>query len=392
MENLFWKRDPYDIQGSDALFMRKLINNALFQFEHCEEYRRLLMMKGFTEERLLRLESPEELPFLPTLYLKRHQMFSVPERRLRVKAVSSGTSGNKSVIGFDLKSLWSGLGMLLALGRRHGLFSFVPSHYVVLGYEYSRHEDMAIMKTAYGQTWFTPALSRTYALRYTLMDAARLSDRTGDVGNKVQYIPGENGVYTLGLDDIRQRLIDLSCQRFPVRILGFPFHAWKLLKGMQEEGIKLALPKGSLIALGGGWKQHASEQVDKKEMYKLVYEVLGIREENCLEFFGAVEHPVVYFSCPNHHFHVPVYARVIIRDVETYEPVPNGTAGLMNLVTPILNSMPVLSVVTDDLGVLHDGARCGCGIQTPYLEILGRVGVKGITTCAAAAGKMWRDL
>lgn len=49
MDSLFWKRDPYDIQGSDALFMGKLINNAVFQFEYCQEYRRLLMMKGFTK-------------------------------------------------------------------------------------------------------------------------------------------------------------------------------------------------------------------------------------------------------------------------------------------------------------------------------------------------------
>lgn len=371
MGSLFWRRDPYDGRAADDLFMEKLIENTLFQFEHCQEYRRILMAKGFTKDRIRNMDSPQELPFLPTLYLKRHRMFSVPEKKLKIMATSSGTSGNKSVIGFDRKSLWAGLGMLLALGREHGLFSLVPSHYVILGYEYDRHEEMAVMKTVYGQTWFTPALSRTYALRYT--------------GN------GENRGFTLELDNIRKRLTELGRQRFPVRILGFPFYVWKLLEDMQKTGMRLSLPKGSLIATGGGWKQHFSQQVDKKTMYRLAYEVLGIPEEKCLEFFGAVEHPVPYCSCPNHHFHVPVYARVIIRDVDTYEPVRNGVPGFVNLVTPAMHSMPIASIVTDDLGILHDAEECGCTIRTPYLEILGRVGMDGITTCAAkAAGTIRR--
>ena len=394
MKSLFWRRDPYDSQGTDKLFLRKFIENAVFQFDHCEEYRRLLIAKGFTRERITKLRSPHELPFLPTVYLKRHRLLAVPEREIRIMAASSGTSGNKSLIGFDLISLWRGMGMVLALGRRHRLFSLMPSHYVILGYEYSRHERMAVMKTAYAQTWFAPALSRTYALAYSLSGKRGLSRRgkkhfqkeCGEGYGDGYTIQGERGVYTLRLSSVCRRLIRLSRQKFPVRILGFPFYVWKLLEGMQKEGIRLKLPKGSLVAFGGGWKQHVSEEVDKETMYRLVNEVLGIPKERCLEFFGAVEHPVLYCSCPNHHFHVPVYSRVIIRDAETYEPVQNGTPGLVNLVTPAMNSMPVLSIVTDDLGILHDGSECGCGIRTPYLEILGRVGVDGITTCAAAAG------
>ncbi len=394
MKSLFWRKDPYDLQGTGDLFRKKVIENTLFQFEHCEEYRRLLLAKGFTKDRIRKLQSPQELPFLPTLYLKHHRLLSVPERKIRITATSSGTGGNKSVIGYDLKSLWAGIGMILALGRRHRLFSMVPSHYVILGYEYNRHENMAIMKTVYGQTWFAPALSRTYALAYTLTDQADgisscrdgqqpTTDRT--YTGKEYTLSGENGVFTLQMESVCQQLIRLSHQKFPVRILGFPFHTWKLLTQMEKEGIRLTLPRGSQIVFGGGFKQHDSEQVDKRTMYRLIDKILGIPEEKCLEFFGAVEHPALYCTCPNHHFHVPVYSRVIIRDVDTYEPVRNGMPGLVNLISPAMNSMPVVSIVTDDLGILHDGDKCGCGIQTDYLEILGRVGADGITTCASAA-------
>lgn len=364
MNNLFWRRDPYDIEGTKSLFLQRVIENALFQYDNCEEYRRLLSGRGFSREKISAIRSPQEMPFLPTLYFKHHRLLSVPEKKLKMKTTSSGTSGNKSMVGFDLKSLWSGLGMVLAMGRRHKLLSPVPCHYLVLGYEYTRKTGMAIAKTTYGQTWFAPALSRTYALTY------------------------QNGAYSLQLERVKNRLIGLARQRFPVRIVGFPFHAWWLLRQMKEEGIRLTFPKGSAIFFVGGWKQHVAEQVEKEVLYQLVSEILGIREENCREYFSAAEHPVLYCACSRHHFHVPVYSRVVIRDVDTYEPVPNGTPGLVNLITPMVNSVPLVSIMTDDLGILHDGAACGCGIESPYLEILGRVGVEDIITCAAGAAKL----
>ena len=44
--------------------------------------------------------------------------------------------------------------------------------------------------------------------------------------------------------------------------------------------------------------------------------------------------------------------------------------------------------MTDDLGVLSPGEDCGCGIPSPYLTILGRVGVRDIQTCAAGAAQL----
>ena len=116
--------------------------------------------------------------------------------------------------------------------------------------------------------------------------------------------------------------------------------------------------------------------------------MLGVGEEHIHELFGAVEHPIFYNTCKHHHFHVPIYARVLIRDVRTLEPLPMGQAGLVNLITPLNRATPVTSVVTDDLGVLRPGEDCGCGIKSPYLTILGRVGMPEIQTCAAGAAEL----
>lgn len=369
MAFLFWNRKPYDIAGTEALFMKKVKENMLFHYQNCKEYRSILENKGWDEQKINKVNSLEEIPFIPTLYFKHHKMDSFPPEKMLTRATSSGTSGNKSDIGYDLGSLWRALGMSIHIGRKHKLLSLKPSHYIILGYEprgllSKKVEEKAVSKTAYAFTFFAPALSRTYALRY------------------------EKDKYVLNLEGIKQALIKYSKGKTPVRLMGFPFHAYWLLTQMKEEGIQCHLPKGSSIAFGGGWKEYYTQKADKETMYQLIKEVLGIPSERCWEFFGAVEHPILYTSCPNHHFHVPIHSRVIIRDVDTFKAVPYGTPGMVNLITPMIKSAPLLSVMTDDLGILHEGNRCGCGINTPYLEILGRVGMADITTCAAGAEQL----
>ncbi len=374
MASLFWHLKPYDFDKTDKLFRKKMKDNMLFQYHHCPEYRQLIENMGWSAEKISQVENLADIPFIPTLYFKHHKMDSLPGKKMITRATSSGTSGNKSDIGYDVGSLWRALGMSISIGRKHGLISFRPCRYIILGYQArnllgkSKVREKAVAKTAYAFTMLAPAVSRIYAL------------------------PFRNGEYTLDLEGIKKALIKYSKGKTPVRLMGFPFHAYWLLTHMKEEGIKCPLPKGSVIAFGGGWKEYYSQKADKETMYELVEEILGIPSDRCWEFFGAVEHPILYTTCKNHHFHVPIHSRVLIRDVDTFEPVPNGTTGLVNLMTPMVKSAPLLSIMTDDLGILHNPSECGCGISTPYLEILGRVGMADITTCAAGAEQLSQNI
>lgn len=65
-----------------------------------------------------------------------------------------------------------------------------------------------------------------------------------------------------------------------------------------------------------------------------------------------------------------------------------GKVGLINLISPLLRATPATSVMTDDLGYLTPGEECGCGLRSPYLTILGRVGLAEIQTCAAGAAEL----
>lgn len=362
-KKLFSVKNPYDTEGTKELFLGAVKENCAFQYENCPEYRKILDGFGFKPEDLKKYEDIEKLPFLPTVFLKSHRIFSMPESKMLIKATSSGTSGKFSKIGFETGSLTNGLKMLLKVAKPRGLISMRPCNYIIFGYKPHKGNDTAIAKTATGYTFFTPALSRTYALKY------------------------RNGQYEPDLEGVIKAIVKHSRSKFPLRFIGFPSYTYFTLKMMDERGIHVKLPEHSMIMLGGGWKQFYKEQVDKREMYDIVQRVLGIGEECVVESFGAAEHPILYCDCPHHHFHIPVYSRVIIRDINTLKPVPNGQVGLVNLITPMVRATPILSVMTDDLGVIHD-EECPCGNKSPYLEIIGRVGLKDIKTCAAGAAEL----
>ena len=359
-DKLFRWRDPYDLAGTEDLFAAAMAENAALQAAGCPDYRRILALRGLED---LTGVSPAALPPIPTLYFKRHVLLSVPESRLLIRATSSGTSGFMSHIGFDGATLRRGGHMVVRMARRHQLLSPRPCHYLILGYQPRRENQTAFSKTGFGFTFFAPALSRTYALVW----------REGD--------------YRLDLEGLERKLLACARGGAPVRTIGFPSYTYLLLRRLEEQGVRLKLPRGSMVTMGGGWKQFEGQQVEKAELYRLAETVLGIPEEGCVEFFGAVEHPILYTTCRAHHFHIPVYSRVVIRDPDTLEPLPPGRPGLVNLLTPMADSMPILSVMTDDLGVLHPGGTCPCGIAGPWLEILGRVGVRDIVTCAAGASE-----
>ncbi len=366
---LFHWPDPYDTAATDALFTDAARECAAYHAAHCPEYRAVLDAAGFSPDDLRSVGDLARIPPIPTAFLKTHHLQTMPENRLRtpIRATSSGTSGRASEIGLDWGACFDGLEMIRRVAAPRGLISPRPCHYVVFGYAPRRGNTMAAAKTAYGYTFLAPALDRTFALRW------------------------ENGRYVPDLDGVIRAIVRYASSPHPTRFIGFPAYTYFTLRRMDERGVRVRLPRGSKMMLGGGWKQFYREAVDKTVLYALAERVLGIPEEEIAESYGAAEHPILYCDCRNHRFHVPVYSRVLIRDVRTLEPLPPGEPGLVNLISPMIRATPLLSVLTDDLGILRPGEACGCGIASPTLEILGRAGMDEIRTCAAGAEELLKE-
>lgn len=360
---LFYHRKIYDLPHTETLFVRAMAENINHHREHCPEYAQILDRQRYDPYTLETIRDIEKIPPIPTLFLKNHTLCSTPMNRLILKSTTSGTSGKVSVMGLDWSSSLHGLGMILGTFFTHSLVSPCPTNHIVLGYQPAKRNRIGAVKTAYATTFAALPIHREYMLK--------------DTGSE----------YVINQDGIKETLLRYEKSGLPVRFMGFPAYFMFLVKELLQSGMRLKLHPKSLVILAGGWKQFWSEQVDKPTLYAMSKEALGLGGDRIREFFGAVEHPIAYFDCPNHHFHVPIYSRVLIRDADL-RPLGYGEPGLLNLLTPMMTSMPFTSVMTDDLAILHPGAQCGCGIESPYFEVLGRAGLADVKTCAAGAAEL----
>lgn len=365
---LFMTKDIYNLQATDNTFINAMKENISFHMQNCPQYKSILENQNFDVCSLNSIDDLYKIPPLPTSYLKNNTILSKPFKTLMIKTTSSGTSGKKTLSGFDVSSGLCGLSMVVKMFRFHKLFSLRRTNYILLGYEPHKTNQTAMAKSLTALTLFAPARKMEYALIF------------------------KNGEYQVNIEGIINAITEYGNRKEPVRIIGIPAYLKMLIDELSERKIKLSLHKDSKILLGGGWKAFFEDEISKDELFRMANETLGIERHNFKDHFSTAEHPINYLSCKNNHFHVPAFGRVIIRDVRTLEPVPFGTPGLLNLLTPLLSSAPYGSILTDDIAVMKNGNECGCGINTPYFDVIGRVGVGSIKTCAQTASEYLNNI
>lgn len=133
----FSVKDPY-CDNSDGLFTKAVKENFSYCVSHCNDYRRICEKLGISSP-----ADASELPVIPTLLFKKKQMLNTGCIPL-IKATSSGTSGRKSTIAFDLGGLLCGLKMVMRVSKLRSLLSPVPCHYIVMGYKPHKGNKTAV--------------------------------------------------------------------------------------------------------------------------------------------------------------------------------------------------------------------------------------------------------
>ena len=365
-EMLIKTENVYDHAGTSEIFMQAMRDCLKHHVNHNKFFKKYLSESGFEPEKLRTEEDLKNIPFIHANFFKKYEVLSVNREDVVLHATSSGTTGQKSQMFFDQDTFDFGNSMIENEFRYFGFVSDEPTNYVLFTYEPAPSSmNLGTAKTDMGMLSYAPVNDTFFALRYNGQDHD--FDVYGTIKALEEY--EESGL--------------------PVRIFGFPSFLYFTVKQMKDTGHRpLKLNKKSMTMLGGGWKGYADKQIQKSELYALVEEMLGIPEVNCRDGYGSTEHSVPYFECPKHHFHIPIYSRMIIRDVETLEPLPYGEAGFANFITPHLLSVPAVSVLMGDMAILHAPEECGCGIQTPYMEIVGRAGTSKGKSCAITASEL----
>ena len=105
-QRLFWRLHPYDLPGSDRIFLQACRDNCAYHIRRCPGYAAICGHLGFSPGQLQTVEDLAKIPVIPTLFFKRRALFSMPQWRMAMKVTSSGTSGKYSRLALTGAAFW----------------------------------------------------------------------------------------------------------------------------------------------------------------------------------------------------------------------------------------------------------------------------------------------
>lgn len=172
----------------------------------------------------------------------------------------------------------------------------------------------------------------------------------------------------LRLPEVRQFL--KSHGKGDFLIFGFTFLVWSAFL-QQIHSLGLDLSKGILIH-SGGWKKLQDQAVTTDEFRSAFRKFTGLTR--IYNFYGMVEQVgSIFLEGDDGYFYPPSFADIIIRDPLTFEELPTGQPGVVEVLSVLPRSYPGHCLLTEDLGIVHAIDPPGSTRLGKAFSILGRI-------------------
>jgi phenylacetate-coenzyme A ligase PaaK-like adenylate-forming protein len=358
--DLLLDSNPFEFTDeSSAKFLASLRETARKHYDGNAFFKSLWKRNNILPEDIKTEADVIKMPMIMVNLFKEHELMSVRAEDIVLTLGSSGTGGQRSLMHLDQGSLDRVKKLAYSIHEGLGITSPKKYNYLCFTYDPNVADDLG--------TAFTDELLTSFTEK-------------NDVYYAIQFNKQKND-FELNTEGVLQKLKEYAASDYPLRILGFPAFLYKILK---DHDLNLQLPADSWLQTGGGWKNHADEQISKAEFRAFVEERLGIPTSNIRDMFGMVEHGIPYMDCDQGHLRIPNYSRVIIRDPKSLLPLEYGEKGLIQFICTYNTSYPAMSLLTTDWGRIH-AAKDGKG---DILEISGRAGTSKHKGCAIKAAEM----
>ncbi|MHA1272127.1 MAG: LuxE/PaaK family acyltransferase [Promethearchaeota archaeon] len=338
-------------------------------FENCNLYRQFCRQKNFDPRRDLKtIDDIAKIPYLTTANFKMKsgrpkELLCVPEDQIMVFTMSSGTSGDPSLIGRDK----------INLVRFFKMFDFVL-------------EELCDLHNYNWSLFFQPKPERALTIEDKL---DKPLNHMGYIFNVANKLPMEKRVYALKLADEESRKKGKLFEFDAETTFGFlnsnpaekgigwiggsiPVIYMTLKNYYEQTGRGFNVGEQSVFVSGGGWKTFSGQSVSPDKFRADMEKILGIPQNHIFDVYSFTETDCVHAECEYHNKHVLPWQDVIVRDVETLEPVETGEKGLINVINPIAYSYAGVSILQDDIVRVVMEDECPCGRKGKVIEIFGR--------------------
>ena len=290
----------------------------------------------------------EEIPYLPAALFKRLELASTQKPILTLQ--SSGTTGQQ------------------------------PSR-IIVDAETSERQSrglVSIFRTILGAKRIPLLVIDT---RKVVTDQRTLTARGAGVLGMMKF--GEKTTFALAAD---LNVIDEEVLAFvekhkgqPFLIFGFTFLVWlKLVKHFEGSNLDLS---NAVIVHSGGWKKMEEKRISNEVFRARIGELFGTTR--IYNFYGFVEQlGSVFPEAEDGLLYAPNYADIIVRDPKTFEPLPVGQTGLLQVVSLLPKSYPGHSILTEDLGVVERIDNPNVGRMGKGIRVISRLPASELRGCS----------
>lgn len=347
------EKTPYSLSKDEKnrILTERLKELTKLHKENCEEYSRILDSISFDLEKV---DSYENLPFLPVRLFKELELRSVPKEEVVKTMTSSGTSGQAvSKIYLDRTT---------SSNQQKTMVKIVSD------YTGSGRMPMIILDC--------PSV-----VKNRLMFSARGAGILGFSIFGAKKIYALDDDMNLNVEVLKEFLEKYKGQK--ILLFGFTFMVWKHfykeLVRLKDE-VSFDLSNGILIH-GGGWKKLVNEAVSPEEFHRRLKDICGL--DSIHDYYGMVEQTgCIYMQCECGHLHASIFSDVIIRKPEDFSICKKGERGIIQVVSAIPESYPGHSLLTEDEGEILGEDDCPCGRNGKYFKIYGRLKNAEIRGCS----------
>lgn len=344
-------REPYSVPQSEKepILLQGLNQLTKRNYENCLPYKNII--NGIWKKQIS-CSFIDEVPYLPVSIFKSVELASVPKDDLKLTLTSSGTTG-QVVSKIYVDSVTSNRQQRgLSSSLRHALG---PKRLPMLVIDSS-----AVFK-----------------------NPQMMSARGAGVLGIMRY--GRDHVFALdenlepNYDQVQTFLEKNKGQ--PFFMFGFTFMVW-LQFFERFKHLQLDLSNATLVH-SGGWKKMIDRSVNPKHFNDSFYEVFGLN--NIFNFYGMVEQiGSIFMEGENGLLYPPNFSDVIIRDPNTWEALPVGETGVIQVLSLLPGSYPGHSLLTEDMGRIE---TIDADLQGKGLRIIGRVPKAELRGCSDVIGE-----
>jgi len=299
-----------------------------------------------------------DLPYIPVNLFKTKILSSIAKEKVKKTVKSSATTGNPSTIIVDQ----------ITSNRQT-----IVSSKVIKAFIGDHRRPFLILDE-------DPTTNRNSEIN------ARIAATTGFIifSNENQYLlHKKNGDLSLEYEKIIDILGKIEESQEDVTIFGFTYILYHyVIRVLKERGHTFKLSPNTNIVHIGGWKKLDNQKVNKSDFCEDIKTVLSVSSNNIIDFYGFTEQMgLVYGSRGLEPKSIHNYADIIIRDIQSLEPVEIGKEGFIQILTPVPNSYPGVSVLTEDIGRIVDKGLNLEGIPNKRFEIIGRAKKAEVRGC-----------